>query len=287
VKETKPVILGIDVEEWYQTMAFSSYENENGPALIPHYAINGVKWLLDILEKTQSTATFFINGELADEIPDIVSLIDKRGFEIASHGYCHLLKTEITPQQMQAEIEKSVKLLQKLTKKIPSGYRTPNWSINPEQNWFFEMLAEQGFHYDASIMPVWTPWFGTHCDFKREPFKEDDGIIRFYPTAVPFGPIRIPIGMGFLFRWLPYTLLKSLINFPRAPWPAQINIHAWECASTRPYYFPNLSSFILTGTALKTVRRKIIQLCSDFKVTGFRDWLTEVQKKAATADVLS
>lgn len=277
MKEVKPVIFGIDVEEWYQTMAFQDYtrQHDRGPALIPHYSLNGVRWVLDILEQTRSTATFFVNGELAREVPEIVSIISQRGYEIACHGYYHQSIHDFSEEQIRQELQDSVGALVGLSASHPKGYRAPNWSIIPENSRYFSLLSDEGFLYDASILPVKTPWFGTNCPLEREPYCDTNGIVRFYPSIVPFGPFRFPIGIGFLFRWLPYATMKRLINHPRTAWPAQINIHAWELASMNPLFYPNSSSRVLTGTALQKVRAKIIQLCTDFRVLGFNDWLTK------------
>ena len=43
------------------------------------------------------------------------------------------------------------------------GYRAPSWSITAQSLWAFDVLAEEGFVYDASIFPIRHDLYGYAC----------------------------------------------------------------------------------------------------------------------------
>jgi hypothetical protein len=49
----------------------------------------GIARHMDLLEKHGVPATFFVPGYDAEQYPAVVKDIDRRGFEVAAHGYLH------------------------------------------------------------------------------------------------------------------------------------------------------------------------------------------------------
>ena len=49
----------------------------------------GVPRYLDLFEKYEIPATFFVSGYDAECYPDVVRDIHRRGFEVGAHGYLH------------------------------------------------------------------------------------------------------------------------------------------------------------------------------------------------------
>jgi len=82
--------------------------------------------LLDILDRYQVKATFFVIGRNIEKHPEIVPLIVARGHELANHSYSHT-DMMFKPQEfLLSEIEKTDKLLQELGVKQDSiSFRPP------------------------------------------------------------------------------------------------------------------------------------------------------------------
>ena len=104
--------------------------------------------ILEILEEHNIKATFFVLGWIAKKVPWLVREIDKRGHEIASHGYNHILNYKLTDQELYDDLERSKKLLEDLTEKEVIGYRAPSFSINDK---LMAILRELGYKCDSSL----------------------------------------------------------------------------------------------------------------------------------------
>lgn len=88
--------------------------------------------ILEILEKHQARATFFVIGKRAEENPDLVLQILKKGHSIGNHSYSHSRLTGFfSPGKMKREIEKADSVLQKITGKKMKMYRPPFGVTNP------------------------------------------------------------------------------------------------------------------------------------------------------------
>lgn len=109
----------------------------------------GVPRVLELLNKYDIKATFFVPADTGRRHPDRVREIFDHGHEIGHHGDSHK-----SPVRMDRDIEKQglevgVETLQKLTGVAPKGYRSPSWDLSPNSAGLFE---EFGFLWDSSMM---------------------------------------------------------------------------------------------------------------------------------------
>jgi peptidoglycan-N-acetylglucosamine deacetylase len=88
--------------------------------------------VLDILDKADAKATFFVIGHKAERHPEVVKEIVKRGHEVGVHGYEHdRLFSLRGSRRVRKDLEKAVKVLEKITKKRPTLFRPPIGHTNP------------------------------------------------------------------------------------------------------------------------------------------------------------
>lgn len=77
---------------------------DDGPtALTPEY--------LDVLERLEVRATFFVVGELCRAHPELLAEISERGHELAGHGYTHRRFTELSERELRSELDSTQALL--------------------------------------------------------------------------------------------------------------------------------------------------------------------------------
>lgn len=81
--------------------------------------------LLDLLKKYDATATFFVVGELAEKYPHILQRMVKEGHTIGIHHYTHTSSWQLTPYQLQRQIEKTAQVIEQATTIVPILYRPP------------------------------------------------------------------------------------------------------------------------------------------------------------------
>lgn len=85
--------------------------------------------ILEILNKNNKIATFFIVGEKALENPEIVKGAYNKGHKIGIHCYNHTHPLFWGPLKTKKDMEKSLEVFKKL-EIIPSYYRPPHGFVN-------------------------------------------------------------------------------------------------------------------------------------------------------------
>lgn len=89
----------------------------------PH-PINTIK-LLDIFQKLQVKATFFVVGKQIEQHPEIVKDILAQGHELGNHSYSHLPMIFRKPSFIKSEINRTDRLLRQLGADQDIHFRSP------------------------------------------------------------------------------------------------------------------------------------------------------------------
>jgi polysaccharide deacetylase family protein (PEP-CTERM system associated) len=269
-------ILTIDVEDWYMDTDIStwnSYEDR---------VVQSTQKLLGILDESNTKATFFIVGYVAEHFPELIEDIKDKGHEIGTHGYSHTSIKKQTPLKFEEDLLKSIRILEGITKGKIKGHRACEFSIGEETSWAIDILKKNGLKYDSSIFPVKTHLYGVpdaplypyhilSSDIKRN--NPEDNFLEF-PLSVYRFPIvhkNIPIAGGFYLRLIPYRFIKhSIKKINKMNQPAIFYIHPWEFDPKQPrvkelkwYHYYNLSN----------MEKKFKRLLKDFEFTSVRAWL--------------
>lgn len=200
---TKKIILTIDLEPWCND---SSYED-------------GTEWILNILDKNNSKATFFVLGNLAKKSPSLILEINKRGHEIGSHSWCHKSIHDLNPEAFREDTLKSIEEISNLIGKQIRSYRAPIFSINNKTFWALDVLIKCGIYFDSSIFPIYNRRYGIY-NFPRKPsrihFNNNRSIIEIPLSTVNINSINYPVSGGGYFRLMPWMLInwsiKRVIN---------------------------------------------------------------------------
>lgn len=107
---------------------------DDGPH--PEYTLQ----ILDILDKYDAKATFFVIGENADKYRDIVKEEYDRGHEIGNHTYTHPDLKKISASEFLEEIKKTKEIIEEITGETPVLFRPPGGYLN---NSIVNELTEQ------------------------------------------------------------------------------------------------------------------------------------------------
>jgi polysaccharide deacetylase family protein (PEP-CTERM system associated) len=209
----KKIFLTFDVEDWFQVenfkqnISFSSWKERD------LRVFNNTIKVLDILDSFpfKVKGTFFILGWLADIIPDLVKEIDKRGHEVASHGYNHELCTKLNENELLYDLQKSREKLESLINKPVVGYRAPSFAVT---NQILKTIKKAGYLYDSSFNN-----FSMHGRYgkldisswkKRDFFFEvSDNFYEIPLSNLSIGKKVIPLGGGGYFRLFPTAFFKE------------------------------------------------------------------------------
>ena len=227
--------LTVDVEDYFHVAAF---EKQITPAdwkdMTPRVDRN-TRVLLDQFDRNNAKATFFFLGWVAQRFPDLVQEVQRRGHEVASHGFSHTKVHQQTPAEFRDDVVRAKKLLEDLTGQPVIGYRAPSFSINKQSEWAFDILKEIGHQYSSSTYPIKHDLYGVP-GWPQQPYMRPEGIWEIpMPTLTMFGR-QLPIAGGGYFRLMPYWLSSRLIsrflNEDRMPY--MFYFHPWEVDPDQP-----------------------------------------------------
>lgn len=225
----------IDVEDYFQVSAFEKVVSVDDWKDISPRVEKNTQRLLELFEKNNAKATFFVLGWVAERFPDLVKHIAASGHEVASHGYWHRRATEQTPQVFKDDVEKTRKMLQDLTGEPINGYRAPSFSFNTENEWVYDVLAEVGHQYSSSVYPVKHDLYGIP-DAPRFKYKTSQGLWEIPLSTLNIAGKNIPISGGGYFRLYPYRFTAWAIKqFHRKDAESYIfYMHPWEIDPDQP-----------------------------------------------------
>ncbi len=117
----------------------------------------GTARILDLLEKHDIQATFFVPGWVAERHESIVKYVAASGHEVAHHGYLHEPPSSLGPHESEGGIlDLGSDILEGITGERPKGYRSPSWELSADS---LRLLHERGFVYDSSLMGDDIPYF--------------------------------------------------------------------------------------------------------------------------------
>ena len=172
--ETRPtLLLSVDFEDWHQLVrrrvGVHDWETP-GPALTRQ-----TDALLALFDELHARATFFVLGMAARAHPHVLKPIVEAGHEIGCHGDAHLFVHTQTPDEFATDLRAARATIEDLTGRTPVGYRAPAFSITRDTHWAYDVLATEGFAYDAS--------------------QHDSPAIRDRAVPVATGPHRLPSGL--------------------------------------------------------------------------------------------
>ena|SRR3989344_4720 len=261
-------ILTFDIEEWYD----ANYKNIDlaGSDLQKSNLENEVREILDLCERYQAKATFFILGKAAQKNPDSVKMIQEKGHEIASHGYEHRLVYNLSPLEFKADLKKSLEILESITGEKVFGYRAPSWSIKKETAWIYPILAEMGLKYSASCFPVKTFLYGMP-DAPRFPYLIKN-ILEIPVSTIRILGKNIPFSGGAYFRFLPEFLIKTGIrSINRQGKPAIIYLHPREIDKKAPRLNLPFKEKLIHYWGISQTKNKLKNILKDFNFTSINE----------------
>ncbi len=230
----KKNLLTVLVEDYFHVGAFENLiQQRNWSRFEPRYEQNTLK-TLDLLDKLDTKATFFVLGWIAEQNPKLIREIVSRGHEVASRGFYHRSLKNLTAEEFREDLRRTNRAMEDAGGQKVIGYRSAE-KLNYEKDaWIFDVLAEENFVYDASFLPV-------RGDEKAQRFTRQisagEKIIWEFPYSTRnLGLGLLPISGGNYFRQFPYTMMRKAVNdwTSRYDAPFVFYFHVWELDPEQP-----------------------------------------------------
>ena len=179
-----------------------------------------------------------------------------------------------------------IKKFEKLTNGKSRGFRAPTFSLNDTSSWAIDVLAENNYMYDSSIVPAKTSMYGSP-NAEHKPYKitsnsidknDSSGKLIEFPLLVTtFLGKKIPAAGGFYLRTLPTKVIKNALkNYQSKDIPGSFYIHSWELT---PELMPKLDlpfkDKFATYHNLGKAYSRMSELLEIFEFTSFNRYITE------------
>jgi len=223
---------------------------------------------LDLLDRHQVKATFFVLGWIAERHPALIREIKRRGHEIGCHSYRHPVIFEMDEAAFREDCRLARAALAACGIEGAMGYRAPSFSITPPVHHYLDILLEEGFSYDCSLFPVRHPRYG-QPNSPRTPFRVGD--VDNSLTVVPMPTWRFlgqnfPFSGGGYLRLLPWQAFRFLRSQARRQGiPCIIYLHPWELDDFKPQVGQSTTMSIRSHGGQDTMPRKLEKILKEGK----------------------
>lgn len=155
--------------------------------------------MLEVLEKHEAKAIFFVNGFRVEQNPELLKMIHEKGHAIGNHSWDHINLREASNDQIDQQVEAVQRKVEELTGEAPQFFRPPHgagndylkqkvkeegmlymtWSTSPEdwlaQNQTAEKVIEltlERVHPGANLLMHEVPWTVEALDEMLTKLKE-------------------------------------------------------------------------------------------------------------------
>ena len=284
----KSILLTIDVEDWFQVENLRAWFPPATWDLQPERVIQNTRRLLDLFDSFQPLqikATFFVLGRVAQSAPSLVREIQHRGHEVASHGFGHLMCTQLSRDDLEKDLICSKALIEDIVGSPVYGYRAPSFSVNDH---ILKTIRQVGFQYDSSYNS-----FSRHNRYGKISAngQQKKGIAISFSDLfyeIPISNLKvgnqiIPWGGGGYFRLTPFFMFKAGVRqilknndaymFYIHPWeidPEQPRIKVRKSIKTWCHYLNLKKTYPRLKLLINTFKKLNFQTCSQYLTQQIR-----------------
>jgi polysaccharide deacetylase family protein (PEP-CTERM system associated) len=246
--------------------------------------------ILRLLYKHQANATFFVLGDVAQNIPSLIRDIIADGHEVGVHSFAHYQLFKLSPDEAFKDTKQAKDVIENIIGKKVNGYRAPAFSLMPKTSWALPMLAELGFTYDSSIMPVNAGrygWSGFPNSITNIDLQNGQSILEFPLSVTRLLHKEVPACGGGYLRLFPYWLTARSFAGINQTRPVNLYMHPYEIDTTvyPDYYMQAMQTLpLLRKLKLKsyrinkqTVMDKLDQLLNNFEFDTMKNIIDSYQ----------
>jgi polysaccharide deacetylase family protein (PEP-CTERM system associated) len=236
----KKHILTVSVEDYFHVGAFEGAVRRKHWDRFESRLERNVKEVLELLDRFNTKATFFVLGWVAERQPEIVAQIATHGHEIASSAYWPRGLRGMVREEFREDLLRSKEVIEAAGANRIVGYRAARDWLHEDNLWVLDVLAEEGYEYDSSINPILRRFARDPRRFKVHKHRHsanDLSIWEFPISTLGLMGFRMAISGGNYIRQFPHTLLRHAT----ARWDSRTNspmvfyFMPWEFDREQPH----------------------------------------------------
>ncbi|MDO4267886.1 MAG: polysaccharide deacetylase [Eubacteriales bacterium] len=198
------VSIMLDAEYIWLSMG-REYDTPKHRSMGEYGITRGVERILNLLERYEIKATFFVPAVIAEVYPETLRKIHDCGHELALHGYRHENFAGLNRYEQKHVLETGIRLMEDMTGVRPVGFRLPEGGCGGET---LEVIEEAGFLYDSSFSDHDVPYLmegkTKNGRLTEIPFRWEmlDFIYFAWGGGFPKGESRIAVYDDVLENWM-------------------------------------------------------------------------------------
>ncbi len=235
--EARSHVVTVALEDYFQAAALGGVVQPRQWSRFEKRVERNTRTTLDLLASAGAKATFFVQGWIADEMPELVAELVHRGHEVASKGYQHRFIREMDRGEFREDVIRAREAIERACGRKVLGYRIARGSFALEDLWALDVLSEEGLAYDSSIYPRLRS-LGSE-GWRRFPFQHRSGDRQLWEvplSSLSLAGLSIPFAGGFYFRQLPHFIAQGVLRrwtqLNQAPFV--LHFHVWELDPALP-----------------------------------------------------
>lgn len=285
--------LSFDVEEHFQVANFTKVISRDSWDAQPSRVERNVNIILNLCDEAKAKATFFTLGWVAERRKNLIREIVARGHELASHGYDHKFVDALGERGFREDIHKTKVILEDAGGVPILGFRASTFTITKRTPWALQILAEEGYRYDASIFPVRHPAYGipdAPRNLRIETLQNGRSIVEFPPLTLRIFGKNAGAGGGGYFRLFPYRYTSfAFARAEREGLNGSLYLHPWEFDPEQPRVAAGAIATFRHRVNLNKTAARLSRLLHEFSFTTMRrvieetlavDWNGSASKKS-------
>jgi polysaccharide deacetylase family protein (PEP-CTERM system associated) len=271
-------IFSVDVEDWFHILDLPSLQDLSRWNSLPSLVEKNFLRLLDLFDEKGVAVTCFFLGWIAERFPHLVREADRRGHEIASHGYAHRLIYEMSEHDFLEDAVRSRQILEDISGHAVAGYRSSGFSVTKRSPWFFDALVRAGYRYDSSLFPAKRSHGGIDgvpcAPYRLGPSPEC--LIEFPITVTPVLGRRLCFFGGGYLRFFPGCVIRRMAHKVLSEGrPVVFYIHPREIDPGHPRLPMSLGRTFKSYVNLNGTETKIRSILSEFRFQTFARFIAE------------
>ena len=202
-------VFTIDVEEWYHLEYFKNSETDKERSVM-----DGLRKFIQIINKHDIKATFFIVGELIQSLQTTIRDLDRDGHDIGLHSYGHRRPVEQDLEEFISDTKRTVSEMRSILPTNSFGYRSPCFALDRVR---LDEVVNLGLKYDASKITQKEHPLYVNLDLKGFEEQEKDIYVKdsfkvYEVSTIKFLGVNIPIAGGGYLRIIPWPLYLWLLK---------------------------------------------------------------------------